>query len=168
MKAIDLLLEGVQTRRFHSVSMIQNETVAHHSALVAGFLFLVYPDCSREVLIHAAFHDIAECKTGDIPSPSKRAFIDKKALDLVEDKIYIDNDIHLPELNKIEKYQLKIADILAGLSTCLHEKQMGNTLVDEAFTNFSKYFIEKWNENTEDKKALKVYTHIQNLYHHPK
>ena len=140
--ALSLLLRGVQTRRFHTVPMIQQETVGHHSALVAGMLHLIFPECSKAVLVHATFHDIAECETGDIPSPSKRLFVDRARMDDAEDTVMGNSGLFLPELKPEERKQLKVADILAGMATCLYERQLGNRHTRTAFSNFSLYYDE--------------------------
>lgn len=162
MRNLDLLLRGVQTRRFHTVPTIQTETVGHHSALVAGMLFLAYPDCSRNVLVHATFHDLAECETGDIPSPSKRAFVDRAALNQAEYRILQASNLNLPVLTEVEERQLKVADILAGLATCLHERQLGNTLVKTAWQNFASYYVELPNlGNDPSAEANEVFCALQ-------
>lgn len=139
---LGLLLEGVETKRFHSVRTTKIETVGHHSSVVAGILFLLWPDCSRDLLINAVYHDVAECKTGDIPSPSKRKFIDREKMNKHEDQIFVDHGIDLPSLSVEDKRRLKIADILSGISFCVQEYKIGNTFIKEAMTNFVSYFHE--------------------------
>lgn len=156
---INLLVQGSQTKRFHTVPTIHNETVGHHTNLVCGLLYLLYPDCRREVLIHAIFHDVAECVTGDIPSPSKRAgYVDRKALTASEESIIASHGIHLPSITKDEEFALKICDILAGLATCSHEINMGNKHMLQAFNNFSAYFLEMGCTNL---KAIAYYEELQ-------
>lgn len=153
---LKLLYSGVNTKRYHVVPTIHTETIGHHSHMVASLLVLLYPDCKRNVIIAALFHDLAECMTGDIPSPSKRfmgkEFIDK--LDALEEKVFIDNEVVFPELSKEEKHQLKVCDILAGMVRCHYETALGNNHIIESFYNFASYFRE---QNCTNKKAQELY-----------
>jgi 5'-deoxynucleotidase YfbR-like HD superfamily hydrolase len=139
LKSVELLLAGSNTKRFHTVPTINNETIGHHTALVSGLVYILFPDCSRNLLINALYHDVAECVTGDIPSPIKR----KLGLNLnaVEDEIVQEHGLHIPEISDKERRDLKCADILVGMLECLHESRMGNTMVKVAFKNFAAYFL---------------------------
>lgn len=153
---LQLLYSGVNTKRYHVVPTVHTETIGHHSHMVASLLVLLYPDCKRNVIIAALFHDLAECVTGDIPSPSKRAmgaeFIDK--LNTFEESVFLENEIILPELSKEEKHQLKVCDILAGMMRCHYEGYLGNKHIAESFKNFASYFRE---QNCTNKKAQELY-----------
>jgi 5'-deoxynucleotidase YfbR-like HD superfamily hydrolase len=156
---IDFLVCGAHTKRFHTIPTIHNETVGHHTTLVCGLLYLLYPDCRREVLINAIFHDMAECVTGDIPSPSKRAgYVDRAALSKSEDQIIQNHGIFQPEITAEEGHMIKVCDILAGMEACSHEIRMGNKIMTQAFKNFSSYFQELGCKNA---RAISYYQSLQ-------
>lgn len=161
-KQLEFILRGMQTRRFHTYPMNQPETVGHHSALVAAFLQLAYPDCSKNVMIYAVFHDLAEFNVGDIPSPTKRALPNsKQALDTVEEATFNEYRVPLPTLSKEEKAQVKVADILAGLAACLTERLTGNTFTEVAWDNFSIYFREQRASGNVSEAAASLFDTMQ-------
>lgn len=140
---LSFFVAGTYTKRFHTQPTIHNETVGHHTALVCGLLSLLYPECRKEVLVHALYHDIAEAITGDIPSPSKRAgYVDRSALALAEHQLTLQHGINVPQLTGEEHHILKVCDILSGMITCAHEIKMGNTHMRVALSNFASYFEE--------------------------
>jgi 5'-deoxynucleotidase YfbR-like HD superfamily hydrolase len=154
-RQLELVLRGVQTRRFHTHPMNQPETVGHHSALVAAFLQLAYPDCSKNALVYAVFHDLAEFAVGDIPSPTKRTLPNsKQALDALEETTFAAYLVSPPILSNEEKAQVKVADILAGLATCLTEHLMGNVFTEVAWDNFGTYFHEQRKSGHVSKEAI--------------
>lgn len=158
MQQLELLMRGVNTRRFHTVPTISCETVGHHSAIVAGLVFLIDAGASASLLIHATFHDLPEFMTGDIPSPSKRAFVDRNRLDEAEVSCLQKFGVQLPVLTQDEQRLLKVADILAGMVACLHERSMGNVMVTEAWYNFSIYFSEQPSPHP---RAVAILDHLQ-------
>lgn len=138
---ISLLTRGLSVQRFHTVPTISKETVGHHSALVAGFAYLIWPD-KPQLLAHAIFHDVAEHVTGDIPSPGKRLFVDRTRLKAAEQDILDGVNLQLPSLTPADERCLKICDILAGMAACRHELMLGNHFIKESFDNYIDYLGE--------------------------
>jgi 5'-deoxynucleotidase YfbR-like HD superfamily hydrolase len=140
-RQVNLLISGFAVKRFHTVPTIGQETVGHHSALVAAFVTLIWPE-KLHLLPHALIHDVAESITGDVPSPGKRLFVDRERLKKAEGDILEAADLLLPPLSAEDQRSLKICDILAGMAACRQELRMGNHLVMEAFGNYVDYFRE--------------------------
>ena len=136
-----LLMNGAQVTRFHTVPTIKNESVGHHSMLVAGLAFILWPD-RPHLLPHAIVHDLPEVVTGDMPSPGKRAYGDRTALKTIEGEIINTAGFTLPALSDEDAACLKVCDILAGMVTCYFELRMGNRLVTESMENYRSYLKE--------------------------
>jgi 5'-deoxynucleotidase YfbR-like HD superfamily hydrolase len=138
---LNLLMSGVKVKRFHTVPTINQETVGHHSSIVAGLLYILWPE-KLYLLPHAIFHDLPEHITGDTPSPGKRLFVDRDRMKSAESQIFANASVQLPELNSEDARCLKICDILAGMATCQHEMMMGNSYVKESMRNYHSYILE--------------------------
>ena len=77
---IKLVLQSGSISRFHNTLVDKKQTVDQHSWEVAVILNEIYPDCSKELLVYALLHDCNEQATGDVPSPTKRAYPKLKML----------------------------------------------------------------------------------------
>lgn len=111
------VLESGSVRRYHQTGVSRLQTNDQHSWEVAVILQYINPDCSKDALLYALFHDCAELHTGDMPATVKRAYADLKSmLDKIE-KDYIDEVLKLPkmELDSEDIIDLKAADILSGI-----------------------------------------------------
>ena len=140
-RQLQMLIKGAYTKRFHTVPTIMQETVGHHSMLVAGLLYILWPE-KQHLLIHAIMHDLPEHVTGDTPSPGKRMFVDRDRLKSAEYTLMVDAGLNLPKLSPEDERYLKIADILAGMITCSQEVLMGNRMVVESMENYASYLKE--------------------------
>jgi len=124
-------LDGGETTRYHTVKVIEPESVAAHSfgvALICNYLTNNAP--SANLLRAALFHDLAEQETGDIPAQVKweNKFL-KTILEKLEDDFNIKNELFI-ELSEKEKFILKCADGLQCLWRCIQERRMGNQHID--------------------------------------
>lgn len=140
-QGIQLIFNGVETKRFHTVPTLRNETVGHHQGMVVALLLHAYPHVRRAVVIYAALHDLAEHVTGDTPSPVKKASPEvKHALDSLEDSVYRQHGIELTKLDQVERNLFKRCDNVAGMLSCWREYMMGNVGILVQFTNFKTYY----------------------------
>lgn len=119
-------------KRWHVVTTNRQQTVAEHSWNVARILLAIWPDCPREVVIEALFHDCGEIETGDPPSTLKNR----------DDRLgpvykQIENDVRLSmclpwglppphEMYGYEKQVLRMADMIEMLEFSLREEMLGN------------------------------------------
>ncbi len=137
---LEFITRGAEVRRYHTVNTLVTETVGHHSHGVALICLLLDPGCSRQLLVSALAHDLAEQRVGDIPSPSKRAlgFADK--LEALEDEILAQElgALWLP-LTSVERRILKLADIAQGALKCLREMEMGNSCMRIVYERYMSY-----------------------------
>ncbi len=60
-----------QVTRYHTWARIREQSVGEHTWQLMRILLAIWPDCPREVLVEAMFHDVGERVTGDAPYPVK-------------------------------------------------------------------------------------------------
>ena len=119
---------GAAVKRYHTVNMLVEETVGHHSANVAILCILLSEQKpSVNLLMAALLHDMAEQYTGDIPATAKWASDElKAALDKMEYEAHTESVMAVPGLDAEERLILKQADMLDLCFKCMEEITMGN------------------------------------------
>jgi len=142
---LDLIVNGGYVRRFHTLSTLTQETVGHHSFHVAWVCELISEETpSANLLLAALQHDVAEHITGDLPAPSKRALGVRKQFAAYETTII--QEAHGKDytdlLTQAESRVLSLADAIAGLILCVHERRLGNMYVAKARSNWKMYLSE--------------------------
>jgi 5'-deoxynucleotidase YfbR-like HD superfamily hydrolase len=141
-KTLEFILNGSEVKRFHTLITHQLETVGHHSHGVACLTLMLDPDASRQLIIAALFHDLAEQHTGDIPSPAKREYGIGDQVDRLERRLMSDAGLTYPSLNAYETRTLKLADIAHGALFCLREVRLGNRRMLEVYDRYVAYASE--------------------------
>lgn len=136
---LDFIINGSETKRYHTVRTISEETVAHHSHGVALLCTFLSPNPSASLLKAALMHDLAEHVTGDIPSPAKRAYGISEQVSDREDLLMREAGLSIPTLTSEEERILKLADIFQGAIFCLRECEMGNLRMAEIFERYMSY-----------------------------
>ena len=98
------------TRRWHSNPHLCNthDYIGGHSERVAIILHHCWPDASRDLILAAIYHDLAESITGDIHPASKAMF---PTFSMMEQHVAISNGWHI-ELEDTDKARLQFADKL--------------------------------------------------------
>lgn len=118
--------KGGDVKRFHTVTMIRENTVAAHSWGVATLIFDVFPNASVELIKAALYHDVAEHVTGDVSAPTKWRYPKlAEALTLVEHETEADLGIDV-WLDQEDKLILKFCDMADLVMTCVQEYRLGN------------------------------------------
>ena len=87
----------------------------------------------------ALLHDLAECVTGDIPSPAKRLYGITAQIDDLEETIMRNNGWVLPVLEPAERRVLKLADIAQGALFCVRELNKGNRTMRLVYDRYMGY-----------------------------
>lgn len=142
---LELIVKGGHVRRFHTLPTLTQETVGHHSYHVAWMCELISEGTpSAELLLAALQHDVAEHETGDLPAPAKRRLGIRKQFAAYESTIIQDHHgtDYSDLLSSAEVRTLSIADALAGLVLCVHERRLGNVYVEKARNNWNLYLEE--------------------------
>lgn len=111
-------LLGGSVMRYHThgdTYLVQS--VADHTWRVQVILLHLWPDASRDLLMAALYHDVAECFTGDIPAPVKRIpgiMEEIKKLEM-ELETSLGVNINLPLADSL---RLKVSDKLELIRWC--------------------------------------------------
>jgi 5'-deoxynucleotidase YfbR-like HD superfamily hydrolase len=134
----------MNVKRFHTESLIREDTIGHHSANVAGIImYLYYPEIPSGNLLAAALcHDVAERSTGDVPATAKWVSPElKKALIKMEVLLHEESNIHFPDyiLSNDEVNILKFADSVELGLKCMHERSMGNRTVEDIIDKIARH-----------------------------
>jgi len=135
---LDLILSGGKVKRYHTRDTIHSQNNAEHSFGVASIVAIISEDCSKDLLLHALWHDVHECKTGDIPAPAKWRWPQLKNVLTKIEKELESQISFMPKISDKENSILKMADCLETIVFCIKEKRFGNTHLDEVISNCQK------------------------------
>lgn len=139
------IFNGGYSTRFHTIDVHIRQDIASHSFGVAWYCELITGGHASKNLIMAALtHDLAEHIVGDIPSPAKRALGISKMYQEFEDKHLKDASLehYHEELTDEERNLLKFADMFEGMTFCIRERKTGNQNVEIIFERFRSYVVE--------------------------
>lgn len=140
---IKFVYRGLKTKRYHTEETIAPQSVGEHSCGVAMLIHLMAPNCSKELILAALTHDLAEHVVGDVPAPAKRAnAVVKEAFDDLEESLLNTMGLNYAVvLTTEERRLLKIADIMDGMLYCINERSKGNKLINHVYMNFDSYLM---------------------------
>lgn len=142
MSKLSFIRKGGVSTRYHTEDMLIRQDIASHSFGVAWFCELLTAGKARKVLIMAALaHDLAEHRTGDIPSPAKRRLGvgDMFHQYEMEEINFAGLGSYFEELTEGEELVLKLADMMDGMAHCIRERNLGNRNVIVIFWRFLQY-----------------------------
>lgn len=139
-------------RRFHTVPILKEQTLAAHSWGVAMLMFIIYgqsePGLTMVDIMAALTHDLAEERFGDMPAPTKRSlgeiFPDfREKYGAMEQRHLTNYGMNWEEfLDDDKKRRLKLCDSLEGALYCCRERALGNRTIRDCFVNFRAYVAE--------------------------
>lgn len=136
---LKFIIAGSEVERYHTVRTLTTETVGHHSHGVAMLCaLLVGCQASKELLLAALMHDLAEHQTGDIPSPAKRAYGIGEQVNELEEKLLKSVGLNFT-LHPDDTRTLKLADIAQGAIFCVREMQLGNIGMKTVYDRYKSY-----------------------------
>lgn len=121
--ALALKLRGGAVKRYHTEPIDIRQDVAQHTWRMMVILQHIWPDASRELLLAAMRHDMAEVFVGDLPAPLKRLGL-CETLKGVEAEYEQYIGIY-SELSDLDHCRLKIADyleLIATVANCAHPR----------------------------------------------
>lgn len=129
IERIKFLREAAAVRRCHTVPIIGEQVVGHHSFNMLAMLRILWPDAPVALIWAIVEHDMPERLTGDIPAPTKWfKIINKDHLTLAEMDINTElfgEDI-VQSLSLRELAWLKGLDILELHLLCKDQIMLGN------------------------------------------
>lgn len=126
MQSICLKREAAAVKRWHTARTQRMQTLAEHSYGVAMLAQELDPQCRKQVLMAALWHDLPEYITGDAPAQAKR-LAPQLAVVLEEmergcGELYRDF-----QLTVYEEHLLKFCDTMELVLWSLEEVLLGNT-----------------------------------------
>jgi len=157
MSKIDFIHNGGLSKRFHTVDTIKTQDIAAHSFGVAWLCeFLSDGKASKNLIMAALAHDLAEHIVGDIPSPSKREMGIVDSLHSYEMTYLRANSLskYEEELTQGEAVILKLADNIDGMLFCVRERRLGNKSISVVYGRFLKYALEAVGERRVEEANL--------------
>lgn len=133
------IFNGGAVERFHIVPGVKTQSVAEHSWGVAVLCQALMPDCSKDLILAAMFHDCAEFVTGDVPAVAKWNHPQlKPILDEIEAEVEAKWGIAI-ELNPEEKRMLKLCDAFEGMRYCISRRRCGEQGANWPFNKWAKH-----------------------------
>jgi len=138
----NFIFNGGYSTRYHTAEVHFRQTIADHSFGVAWLCeLLTEGTASKDLIMAALAHDLAEHMVGDIPSPAKRALGVGAQFDEYELAHLKANGLsnYAASLMPAELDVLKYADMIEGMHFCLRERRLGNVNVDVIFGRFLSY-----------------------------
>ena len=140
-----MLRRGNIVNRYHTEPMVVGETVGHHCANVGCILIhMHHPDLpSREIMVHALLHDVAEQYTGDIPAPVKETHSRvADAIKRAEEEWEAVNVSTTLQMDEYDALVFKFADSFDCLLKCVDELRMGNINFKPIYVRAEQYAVE--------------------------
>ena len=131
-------------RRWGVARFLNEQSVAEHSYFVVVYCSWIWKAlghqvqniCFGELLDYAAFHDVGEQFTTDIPGPVKRAVVDLVKLKAYERAGIIErygNFVPVEAPNSLVAAIVKLADLMDECTYLIGEERLGNTTVGNLY-----------------------------------
>jgi 5'-deoxynucleotidase YfbR-like HD superfamily hydrolase len=132
------ILRGGTIKRYHTLEIIGEQSVASHSWGVAIIVEYLDPEINKNTVLKALTHDVAELSTGDIPAPVKwEEFELVQALKQIEQKYEQKLGVakYSRHMSQKEKSLFKQADMFELLFFCVRQRRLGNANMNIVFSN---------------------------------
>lgn len=158
METLEFILNGAETKRYHTQPTLREQTVGAHSFSAAMLVALIAQEAdpvngvglTLPLVMAALTHDLPEHKMGDLPAPAKRS------LPPLENGMSFRAHWGAMEVQHLQSVNLdweallcpqqlrwlKLADSMDGALWCARERAMGNTLIRTVYSNFRSYIEE--------------------------
>lgn len=152
-------------RRLHIRPMNgEEQNVAAHTWGLTMILLDLFPDISKEGLVFALRHDVAEVVTGDIPAnvkwanPGLEEALEKREQEFLAKMGWKAKHTGVPSWER-ENLYIKIADRIELLFYCLEQIHMGNSMLVDVYQNVEDKILEDA-EKLDVEVYMKVLTYI--------
>jgi len=136
------ILDAGDVVRYHSAPILHKQDLASHLWEATVFLFKIYPEASKELILYCLTHDCAEIHTSDIASPVKKQYPEiKKRMDELEE-VYTQEvlKLHHPDFSEKELAMVKAADILSGIYFTRKRISQGDLGAQGVYDNWLIYY----------------------------
>jgi 5'-deoxynucleotidase YfbR-like HD superfamily hydrolase len=153
-------LLGGHVVRYHTrPELADGQNVAAHTWRAMVILQTLWPEVSKNCLIHMLYHDVAEAETGDMPATTKWKYEDLALLmNKVEREYEQSIGVGLAdwEITETEKALCNIADKLELVLHCTRMMQQGNMLAKDVFMKGVNYLEERYSKLEEFKPVKEI------------
>lgn len=141
-------LRGGNVARYHTNPEVGNgQNVADHTWKACVILHTLWPEISKDALLHMIYHDAPEGKLGDLPAPTKWNYPAlAKEYAIAEREYERTLGIHIP-LDDMETARCKMADLLELIMHCARQMIMGNLFAENVYKNGVNYMRKHFSEN---------------------
>ena len=121
------ILKSGHVLRHHTNPPLMRQNLADHQWRVAQIAYALYPKLSKEALLYALNHDVAELYTGDTPAPAKLENVDyKNAENAIVKTIVTDTPADVMQITPNEQLVIHAADLIEYQLFCEDEIKRGN------------------------------------------
>lgn len=132
-EALSLRASGL-TKRWHTMPIHGNQSVAEHSAQAISLLMMLHPGPSLKLVQALLWHDSAERVVGDVPAPGKRMNPEfGAAYEAAERMVLMDHPTAneaITGLSEDESDWVRAIDVLELIMFCMDQSFMGNRHAD--------------------------------------
>lgn len=137
-KALDTWWTGQVTRK-HTMRNLRAENVAEHTWGVMHLLLHVWPDCPKQTVIYAQYHDSGEEAVGDVPATTKWAnqglgqILDGLETDSLKKLLSEDLFEMWVSAGDLDRLVVEFCDRMEFCYSMIREWSMGNSFAREPF-----------------------------------
>ena len=141
-------LKGGHVVRYHTKPELgDGQNVAAHTWRAVVILQTLYPEASKNCILHLLYHDVAEAEVGDVPATTKWGYPEINKLMVKAEKAY-ELSIGVGEMvHPITEEDKKMCDIVDKLELVLHCYRLmlqGNCMAEEVFLRGIDYLNKKY------------------------
>lgn len=141
-RQLEFIFNGAAVLRYHTTPPLRPQTDGAHSFGVAWLVYLLTEgSASRNLILAALAHDLAEHATGDLSAMAKREGTIGKQLDALEMVQLKAVGLEFM-LTEREQRTLLLADKLEGMMFCIAERRLGNRTAELWYGRYRSYFQE--------------------------
>lgn len=146
LKGLHSRLKGGHVLRYHTrPELADGQNVAAHTWRVMVVIHTLWPDqCTKNLLLHALYHDVAEAEVGDMPATTKWKYPELGTLMRTIEENY---EAELGVVVAVSHDEHRIADIADKLELVLHcyrLMQRGNGMAKDVFHRGCDYLKDKY------------------------
>ena len=136
-------LKGGHVMRYHTrPELTEGQNVAAHTWRAMVILQTLWPDVSKNCLLHLLYHDVAEAEMGDVPATTKWNYPEINKLMVHAEKNYealigVGEIVH--QVTEEDKKKCDIADKLELVLHCYRLMKQGNLMGQDVLWNGLSY-----------------------------
>ena len=170
---LSVILQGGEVVRYHSEGrQLEKQNVSDHTWRVLVILLHLFPNASRQLLVSAMYHDVAECYTGDLSAPLKKLSpVVTSELDRMQTEFHQHFGLPLDyNLVNQDYARLKVADMLEAYITASQQNnRYAQVVADRALFYALEHAEELFEDFSDDDDILVKINQIVKVfgsYHH--